>query len=147
MAMNNNIKNNNKEYIIIVGCGRIGSRMANELSQTGKSVVVIDNDPNAFTKLDESFSGFMIEGDGVETDVLEEAKIKRADVLIVSTSNDAANMMIAQIGKNVYNIDQVLARVVDPDELETYNVLEIETVSPTLLASRAMVEKILKEDN
>lgn len=139
-------KKKNIEYVIIVGCGRIGSRLANELSKLGVSIVVIDIEPKAFSNLDESFSGFMIEGDGIEAEVLEEAKIKEAHALIVSTSKDAANMMIAQIGKEIYKVETVLARIVDPAERDTYNLLEIETISPTVLASNLIIEKMFEED-
>lgn len=133
------------EYLIIVGCGRIGSRLANELSKLGVSIVVIDIEPKAFSNLNESFSGFRIEGDGVEAEVLEEAKIQKADALVVSTDNDATNMMIAQIGKEIYKVDAVFARIVDPVERDTYNLLEIDTISPTVLATNLIIEKMFGE--
>ena len=50
-------------YIAIIGCGRLGSILASDLSQQGHEVVVIDRDKSAFARLSEEFSGFSLVGD------------------------------------------------------------------------------------
>jgi trk system potassium uptake protein TrkA len=82
-------------YVIIVGCGKFGSYLANNLSREGHSVVVIDVKASSFNELTAEFSGFVIEGDATEFAVLKEAKIDRADVLIAATENDNVNLMVA----------------------------------------------------
>ena len=63
-------------YIVIIGCGRLGSHLANQLSRVGHSVVVIDKDEAAFKELSPDFSGFRIEGDATQIGVLNEAKLR-----------------------------------------------------------------------
>ena len=89
-------------YIVIVGCGRLGSHLANQLSRNGNSVVIIDIDESSFCQLSPEFSGFRVEGDATQVAVLHGAKIKQADVLIATTHEDNANMMIGQVAKKVF---------------------------------------------
>jgi trk system potassium uptake protein TrkA len=133
------------EYILIIGCGRIGSLLSNLLSKSGKSVVVIDKEENAFERLGQEFSGFMIEADAIEIDVLEQAKISNADAVIVSTSDDSTNMMIAQVAKHIYGVPNVIARVIDPSEIPVYESLEIDTISPTILTAHSLFDLIIDE--
>lgn len=133
------------EYIIVVGCGRTGSHLANLLSKAGKSVVVIDREEKAFEKLDQEFSGFMVEADAIEIDVLEQAKIAKADALIVAADDDSTNMMIAQVAKKIYEVPLVLARVINPAEISVYEALEIQTISPTILSAQLLYDLIMNE--
>ena len=65
----------NSLYIVIVGCGRLGAHLANQLSRDGNSVVVIDRDETTFNHLSSDFSGFRIGGDATQMAVLKEAKL------------------------------------------------------------------------
>jgi trk system potassium uptake protein len=130
---------NKMEYIIVIGCGRTGSHLANLLSKTGKSVVVIDKEEESFEKLNEEFSGFTIEADAVEIDVLEQAKIAKADAVIITTNEDSINMMAAQIAKKIYRVPLVIAKVVEPSEIPVYEALEIQTISPTMITAEALL--------
>lgn len=130
-------------YVIIVGCGRLGSYLANNLSRSGHSVVVIDNNDSAFAHLSGAFSGFQIVGDAAEFSVLKQAKIDRADALIASTREDNLNIMIAQIAKNFFNVPKVMARVFDPRREKIYRELGIETISPTSIAGDLFLESLI----
>jgi K+ transport systems, NAD-binding component len=121
-------------YIIVIGCGRVGSQLANRLSREGSSVVVIDMNPASFDSLTSDFSGFRLEGDATQVSVLREAKLGNADVLIAATDDDNINLMVAQIAKKVFGVHKVLARVFDPKRGSVYAQLGIETVCPTSLA-------------
>lgn len=128
-------KNNKDEYIIIIGCGRLGSHLASLLSKARKSVVVIDNNEDAFNRLSDDFSGFTIEADAIEEETLLEAKINRADVVVTTTNDDNTNVMIAQIAKTIYKVPKVIARLFDPARQEMYEELDIETICPTILSA------------
>ncbi|WP_130805744.1 potassium channel family protein [Senegalia massiliensis] len=128
-------KNNKDEYIIIVGCGRLGSHLASLLSKARKSVVVIDNKEDAFNRLSDDFSGFTIEADAIEEETLLEAKINRADVVVTTTNDDNTNVMIAQIAKTIYGVPKVIARLFDPSRQEMYEELDIDTICPTILSA------------
>jgi len=125
----------NNRYIVIVGCGRLGSLLANQLSRIGNSVVVIDKDESTFNDLSPDFSGFRLEGDATEIAVLKEARLKRADILIATTHEDNVNLMVAQVAQKVFGVPHVLARVFDPKREEVYAQLGIDTICPTSVAA------------
>lgn len=125
---------NNTQYIIIVGCGRLGSYLASRCSSEGNSVVVIDRNPDAFKLLTVEFSGFTVEGDATEYSVLEQAKIKSANWLLAVTRDDNVNLMVAQIAKRIHGVEGVIARVYDPHREEVYNDLDIQTLCPTTIS-------------
>ncbi|MFO7929088.1 MAG: NAD-binding protein [Candidatus Humimicrobiaceae bacterium] len=128
------------EYIIIVGCGRLGSHIANLFSKKKKSVVVIDKESNAFRRLGVDFSGFTIEADAIEEDVLIEAKIDQADILIAVTDDDNANIMVAQIAKIIFNVPKVIARIFDVTMKKLYEGLDINIISPTILSAKKFID-------
>lgn len=120
-------------YVVIIGCGRAGSSLANLLSRQGSDVVVIDKEPEALQELAPEYSGFKIRGDATEIEVLKEAKMDKANVVVITTDDDNVNAMIAQIAKNIYNIPQVLVRVNDPAKEIIYHDLDVYSISTTNL--------------
>lgn len=134
------------EYVIIVGCGRLGSHLASLLSKARRSVVVIDKEQQAFHRLTDEFSGFTIEADAVEIDTLLEAKINKADVLVATTNDDNTNIMVAQIAKKIFSVPKVVARLFEPTRQIVYEELDIETISPTVLSSVAFKNAIVGDE-
>ncbi len=135
----------NSLYIVIVGCGRLGSYLANQLSHVGHSVVVIDIDEETFNDLSPEFSGFRIEGDATHIAVLKEAKLRKADVLFAATHEDNVNLMVAQVARKVFNVPHVLARVYDPRREQVFNQLGIETICPTSVAAEMFLLAVASE--
>lgn len=123
------------EYIIIVGCGRLGGSIANLLSKEGKSIVVIDKKESSFTKLSDDFSGFILEANAIELDTLRRAKIDKADVVVAATNDDNTNIMIAQIARLIYKVPKVITRLYEPAREEVYKNLDIDTICPTNLSA------------
>jgi trk system potassium uptake protein TrkA len=109
--------------------------LANQLSQVGHSVVVIDKDEATFNDLSSDFSGFRVQGDATQMAVLKEAKLKRADVFFATTHEDNVNLMVAQVARKVFNVPHVLARVFDPRRQQVFEHLGIETICPTSVAA------------
>jgi trk system potassium uptake protein TrkA len=132
----------NNSFIVIVGCGRLGSHLADQLSREGHSVVVIDMHEAAFSDLSPDFSGFRLEGDATQVAVLKEAKLKKADVLIAATHEDNVNLMVAQVARKVFDVPLVLARVFDPRREEVYARLGIETICPTSVAADMLLKAV-----
>ena len=127
-------------YIIIVGCGRLGSFLANRLSHEGHSVVVIDANADAFEMLAaDQFSGFTVEGDATELALLEQAKMDKADIVIGATQDENVNIMAAQVAKNRFNVPKVIARIIDPNKEEFCRKLGIECICQTLIAAEKMI--------
>ena len=133
------------QYIIIVGCGRLGSLLASTLSRQGRSVVIIDRDESTFDTLSIDFSGFQIPGDAAELALLREAKINQADCLLAVTGNDNLNLMVAQIAKSVFAVPTVLVRVFDPHREELYRDLGLGTISPTKLAAEVFLQTLERQ--
>lgn len=102
--------------IIIVGCGRLGAGLAGLFCDRGYQVFLIDNREQAFEKLSDDFSGFTMLGDGTDIDVLKQANIAQAAIVISVTGNDNINSVITQIAARIYHVDKVYARLQDPDK-------------------------------
>ncbi len=133
------------QFIVIVGCGRLGSYLANGLSRVGHSVVVVDRRPEAFDLLNAEFSGFKIVGDAVESEVLREARLDQADLLLAVAEEDNVNLMVAQVGREVFGVAQVMARVADPARQVAYREFDIATVCPTTLAGDLLLKTLAGE--
>jgi trk system potassium uptake protein TrkA len=115
--------------IVIIGCGRVGSGLANTLSQEGHSVVVLDKSARAFRRLHNDYKGRTIVGSGFDRDALEDAGAKTAQALAAVTSGDNSNILCARIARENYRIPQVVARIYDPRRAEIYQRLGIPTVA------------------
>ena len=127
------------QYIVVVGCGRLGSILASRLSSQGNSVVVIDPHENSFSNLSSDFSGFQITGDASEIEILRSAKVDQADCVLAVTNKDNINLMVAQVARNVFGIGIVIARVFDPAREQIYRDFGIATISPTQLSADAFM--------
>ncbi|MDR1892775.1 MAG: NAD-binding protein [Oscillospiraceae bacterium] len=123
-----------KDRIIIVGCGRLGSSIADMLSAIGHGVTVIDMKETEFRKLSGSYGGFTVEGDGTDIDVLKEANADRAGLFIAATDDDDTNIMAAEIAKVILKIPRVVVRVKDTSKRVAYSGLDIESIFPAELS-------------
>ncbi|MBN1221552.1 MAG: TrkA family potassium uptake protein [Anaerolineae bacterium] len=132
----------NYEYVVIVGCGRLGSILANRLSGLGSSVVVIDEVEAAFENLSTGFSGFKMVGDATELAVLRQAKTDQADCFLATTRHDNINLMVAQVAKTVFKVPKVMARIFNPAREVVYRQFGIETISPTKLSAEAFLQEL-----
>lgn len=121
------------DYVIIVGCGRVGSLLADRLSSQGSSVVVVDRSEAAFDNLSPEFSGFRVLGDAAELATLKQAHIERADCLLAVTRHDNVNLMVAQTARVAFDVPQVVARVFDPAREQLFREFGIDAISPTSL--------------
>lgn len=133
---------NSNRYIVIIGCGRLGSHLANHISREGNLVVAIDSDESTFNELSPDFSGFRVHGDATQMAVLKEAKLDKADVLIATTHEDNVNLMVAQVARRIFGVPHVLARVFDPKREEVYAHLGIDTICPTSVAADIFLRTI-----
>jgi trk system potassium uptake protein len=129
--------------IIIIGCGRVGSSVAIQLVQQGNEVSVVDRNPLAFDKLLNCFNGNMIVGTGIDEDVLMDAGIKNADVVISLTKGDNTNIMVGQIAKFLFKVPKVIVRIVDPKSKKFYeDEVGLTCYCPTENSSKHYLEMI-----
>lgn len=129
-------------YVVIVGCGRLGSHLANSISHEGHSVVVVDRKESAFGRLTPEFSGFRVKGDATELGVLRQAAVEKADVVIATTNSDNINLMVAQFARVEFGAERVLARVLEPRRKDIYRTLGVETISPTSVAAKLFIRHL-----
>jgi trk system potassium uptake protein TrkA len=134
--------NNRKADIVILGCGRVGSRLAAMLDGDGFAVTVIDTDTYAFRRLPEAFRGRTILGTGIDEDVLRRAGIESARTFIAVTNNDNPNIMAAQIAQTVFQVPEVLARVYDVERANVYTQLGLKTICPTATVAQLFHEQV-----
>jgi trk system potassium uptake protein TrkA len=125
--------------VIIVGCGRVGARVAAELDQRGEHVTVIDTSPRAFNRLPQSFKGETVRGSGTDEDVVRGAGAEQADILMALTEGDIRNALAAQLGKHTFGIPRVIAKINDPLRGEAYRALGLETICRTIILGDALV--------
>jgi trk system potassium uptake protein TrkA len=116
---------------IIMGCGRVGILLTQELAKAGHDVSVIDKNPAAFDRLPPGFEAKTYVGLGFDRTVLEEAGIKEAEAFIAVSSGDNSNILSARVAREHYHVPKVIARIYDPMRAEIYERLNIPTVATT----------------
>ncbi len=129
-------------YVIIAGCGRVGSRMARRLVEEGHDVVVIDDDRRSFILLGDDFSGHRVVGAAIDWDVLRKAGIEGADAFAAVTDGDNTNIICALIAQRAFEVPCAVARVYDPRRARAFARMGLRTVCPTNDAEDAMVDAI-----
>ena len=130
-------------HVIIVGCGRVGSTLARELSALGNTVAVIDRRADAFLRLGDDFSGQTVVGIGFDPDILISAGIERAGALAAVTNGDNSNIMIARVARERFKVHSVVARIYDPKRSEIYERLGIATVATVKWTAERILRRIV----
>ena len=129
--------------VIVIGCGRVGSQLANMLSDNGSNVCVVDRSADAFANLGRNFNGSTIQGVGFDEDVLMRAGVEECDVLAAVTQFDNANLMCAEVASRLYDVPHVIARLYNPDHERAYMQLGIDYVCGTSLVAEDVFSKIV----
>ncbi len=131
-------------YVIIVGCGRVGSQLAKLLSGEGHDVVVVDKSQSSFDRLGETFNGLTLVGNGFDLELLKNAGIEKAQAFCAVTNGDNTNLISAQVAKKIFNVKTVIARVYDPQRAYIYQDLGLDIISGTVLFASMIRDKIIE---
>lgn len=145
MKLNRGVKTS-RNYTIVAGCGRLGANLANTLSDQDGDILIIDKNEEAFRKLSHSFGEFTVVGDAMDLVVLQEAQIDKANVVVAVTNNDNANIMVAQIARELFQVERVIARLYDPERECVCHEFGIETVCPAVLSAKEIGNILAKTD-
>lgn len=129
-------------YTVIIGCGRLGANLANTLSNAGENVLIMDENKNSFRRLASNFGGLSVVGNGTDLDMLREAHIRQASAVIAVTNDDNTNIMIAQIARDIFKVECVIARLYDPECETVYQEFGIDTICPSVLSAKE-IDKLL----
>jgi trk system potassium uptake protein TrkA len=128
--------------IVIMGCGRVGARLAGILDKNGHTVTVLDNDSYSFRRLPADFDGTALLGNGTDEETLRRAGIEQADAFLALTQGDNRNIMSAQMVKHIFNVPRVLCRIYDPLRRDLYEKLGLEAISPTTIFAELLRGKL-----
>jgi trk system potassium uptake protein len=129
-------------FIVIVGCGKVGVNTARSLLHMGHEVIVIEQRKSRYDLLLEELGDCLMLGDGTEIWVLEQAGIGRADLVVAVTGDDEDNIIISQIARLKYAAPKVVARVNNPFNQPTFDLLGIDA---TICAAANMLRLIMHE--
>lgn len=127
---------NKKNCIMIMGCGRLGSGIAGRLSDKGNDVIVIDSDKSSFRKLPSSYGGLIMVSEATDISRLLTCQINNVDTLIAVTNDDNANICAAQIGREIFKIPRVIARIYDDEKSVLLKPLGIDIICPAALSEK-----------
>lgn len=114
---------------VIVGCGRVGSTLANQLIEQGHRVCVVDKSAASFRRLGANFSGRTVLGIGFDREVLEAAGVTQNTAVAAVTNGDNSNILIARVARELFGAERVVARIYDPRRAVVYGRLGISTVA------------------
>jgi len=138
-------------FVLIVGCGRVGSSVARTMLKEGHEVSCLDEDPEAHARLEvtldkswEDSGGRFTVGTALELEALLEAGIEQADAFIASTDGDNTNIIISQIAQRRFNVPKVVARILDPLRAEWYEQQGVHTICPTRVAIEMLEAEVLE---
>jgi trk system potassium uptake protein TrkA len=115
-------------YIIVVGCGRIGSTLVRGLMAVGHEVLVVDEDAERCRLAEEEMGSVAMVGDGCSIQVLREAGIDRAEVLVATLDRDDDNLAACQIAREMFKVKSTVAVVHRHEYEELFEKLGINTV-------------------
>lgn len=133
--------------ILLVGCGKVGSKLADALCDDGHDVTVVDRDESNFKLLSSRFSGFTTSGVPIDLDVLRRAGIESCDAVAVVSSDDNINIMVSQIAKEFFNIPIVITRIYDPAREDLFSHFGLKTICPTNLTVSAVRSALNENDS
>lgn len=129
-------------YAIIVGGGKVGANVGRALLRMAHEVSIVEARPSRFATLEAEFEHMARYGDGTEIFVLEAAGMARADVCIAVTGDDEDNIVIGQVARDHFGVENVVARVNDPRNQEHFDLLG---VAPTVCATESILSLIEHE--
>ncbi|MGC5616261.1 potassium channel family protein [Georgenia sp. Z1491] len=130
-------------HVVIMGCGRVGASLAEQLDSAGHSVAVVDQDPDAFRRLGDDFSGRQVKGVGFDRDTLQQAGIEDAYAFAAVSSGDNSNIIAARVARETFAVSRVVARIYDPQRAEVYQRLGIPTVATVRWTAEQVLAHVL----
>jgi NhaP-type Na+/H+ or K+/H+ antiporter len=127
--------------VIIVGGGKAGRALAERLEDRGENVVIVEAEEDIVETTRNE--GFTVEwGDGTDTEVLRSAGAGRAKIVVAATGDDDANLLVSQLAASKFDVEQVIARANNPDNVDAFEDLGVRTISGAMATAWAMDNQI-----
>lgn len=132
--------------ILVVGCGKVGARLAYELYKEDHDVSIVDRNEENFELLPSDFGGFKTCGIPIDQDVLRSAGVESCDALAAVSPDDNVNIMVSQLAREIFKVPRVLARIYDPKREDVFSHFGLHTVCPTNLTVAAVRSALTDPD-
>ncbi len=132
-------------HVVIMGCGRVGSTLAKNLSAQGYDVAIIDQEPSAFRRLGSTFEGKTVSGMGFDREVLLHAGIKDTYAFAAVSSGDNSNILAARVARETFGVEHVAARIYDPRRAMVYQRLGIPTVATVRWTADQIIQRLMPQ--
>ncbi|MDY3049025.1 MAG: TrkA family potassium uptake protein [Rothia sp. (in: high G+C Gram-positive bacteria)] len=132
-------------HFVIMGAGRVGVMLAHTLEDAGHSVAVIDQDDRSFRRLRKNFSGKKVTGVGFDKETLKRAGIEQAYAFAAVSSGDNSNIIASRVARESFGVENVVARIYDPNRAEFYQRLGIPTVAAVRWSTDQVLRRLLPE--
>ncbi len=100
--------------IIIIGCGKVGETLAEQLNEEGNNITVVDTDAERVSEVAEELDVMGVVGNGATHTIQEDAGIERADLLIAVTGSDELNLLCCLVAK-IAGHCRAIARIKNPE--------------------------------
>jgi len=134
-------------YIVIVGAGKVGYFLAQRLFLNKHTVSIVDKDKQICQEVAKELEALVINGDGCDPHILEEAGMARADVAAAVTGDDEDNLIICQLAKEIFKVNRTVGRVNNPDNEHTFSELGVDVpVDATKIISKIIEEEVSFSD-
>ena len=115
-------------YTVILGGGRIGTRLSNWYLSAGNEVTIIENDETKLTAIARLLGPIGFEGDGTCVDTLRKAGVGRADLFISTLRHDDENIVACQLVKHQFEVAKTVSIVNDPEYANLFHTLGVDVV-------------------
>ena len=129
-------------YILIVGAGKVGYFLAKRLCLNKHTVSIVEKDKQLCEETAKELEALVINGDGCDPHILEEAGVNRADVVAAVTGDDEDNLIICQLAKEIFKVRRAVGRVNNPDNEHTFAELGVDVP----VDSTKIIAKIIEEE-
>ena len=133
--------------ILIIGCGKLGSRLAENLYRRGHNISIIDQKEESFVQLSDDFEGLTICGMPMDVEDLKKAAIEECEAVAVVTDDDNINITVSQMVKELFNIKNVITRIVDTAKEKIFKTFGLKTICDTRLSTDAICSSLLENDS
>jgi trk system potassium uptake protein len=107
-------------FALVAGAGTVGSYVASSLLAEGHEVALIEKQPQVLSALPPTLRPIGFEGDATEPSVLEDAGVRRADLVLAATGTDEDNLVFCFLAKLEYRVARTVARVNHPNNTWMY---------------------------
>jgi len=136
-----------RNKFIVIGSGRLGSSIAAKMSELGEDVLIVDSNDDSFRKLNETFSGYEVVGDATELMVLENAYIKQAKTVVITTNNDNINLFLSHVCYYIYDVPEIYVRLSDTDKGRLIEGTTIKAIFPFNLSLEEFMRLTKEEES